>query len=417
MIHLKDKRYLLLGTGLFFLFYEIWMAGLGFGEDTDAWLMAQTAEKIRMGLGYDPGRSFGNPMYEYLIALLQMGEQWWVSNLLNLLIFILFLRRIPFYFPELSENQILSIRFLILVFPIFLKNAGSSIEFVPALFFLFEANRSILNNQFPTAIFWSVVGAFTRLEFLPFLFLAQMTFWQRNWRIALPLAGIWLVYLLWVWDKNPTPFFSFNGGMVFYITRLGVLVESMGFAIFFFPILLFAFQRVQLRESWKILGFSSLALFCFFPFEWEYAFPFFSLSIICLGIHLKFREAVLFGLILLTASLFKPEIRNWKNGFFSFRLEWPHTRRQVSFSNYCIAQKIDFEHKTIVLTGATLFPFPVSRWEKILDNRIFHRKNSNFYCGERLSKSEVDSLVASGFRIENKLLGLFPAKDKVNHIP
>lgn len=404
-------------TGLLFLFYEIWMAGLGFGEDTDAWLMAQTAEKIRMGLGYDPARSFGNPMYEILIAFLQMGDQWWVSNLFNLLIFIFLLIRIPFYFPELSENQIQSIRFLFLVFPIFFKNAGSSIEFVPGLFFLFEANKAILNNHLPKVIFWTAVGAFTRLEFLPLLFIAQMTFWQRNWRISFSLTGIWFVYLIWVWNKNPPPFFSFNEGLIFYLTRIGVLVESMGIAILLVPILLFAFQKAQLGESWKMLGFTNLALFICFPFEWEYALPFCSLSILSLGIHLKFREAVLFGLVFLVTSLVKPEIRNWKNGLFSFRLEWPHTNRQASFFSYCMAQQIDFGCKTIVLEGATLFPFPVSRWEKILDNRIFHRKNSNFYCGERLSKSELDSLGRSGFQFENNLHLLFSSKDKVNHFP
>ncbi len=64
--------------------YAFALCKLGFGEDTDAWLMAQTAQKLSFGETYDPARSFGNPVYEFLLMLIQSNQNWFWSNFFNL---------------------------------------------------------------------------------------------------------------------------------------------------------------------------------------------------------------------------------------------------------------------------------------------------------------------------------------------
>ena len=68
------------------------------------------------------------------------------------------------------------------------------------------------------------------------------------------------------------------------------------------------------------------------------------------------------------------------------------------------AQSVDFPQKTLLLYGATWFPTDVGHWEKVLDNRIFHRKGSRFYVGEKLNRPEIlDSLRSAGFQIYEKI--------------
>jgi|GEM_PF-2160632 len=401
LIQFKDKRLLVALTGIIFLSYSLFLIQLGFGEDTDAWLMAQSAEKIRLGLGYDPARSFGNPIYEWGLSIFQTGNQWWVSNLANLLIFFVLLNRLRNYFPLFTPDQLAGLRLLFLLFPLFIKNATSSIEFIWGLWFLMEAFHNIENKQSQKAIFWTIMAMFTRLEYFPILVISQVPFWQKNKGKTLIMTAFWVGYLIWAWGKNPAPFHTVSEGVHFYQSRIGILIESLGLSTLLLPILLYHLIRNQKIRNLKTMAIANLGFFILFPFEWEYALPFFGASFVAIADEFPFVRTLAFGLLFLFLTFFKPELRNWFGGKISFRFEWPHEQRECSFARYVWAQSADFEQKTLILNGATLFPFPVKNWEKVKDNRIFHRQNSNFFVGERLTTAELDSLKSVGFQIKN----------------
>jgi len=72
---------------------------------------------------------------------------------------------------------------------------------------------------------------------------------------------------------------------------------------------------------------------------------------------------------------------------------------------YQEAQVCDFKQATLFLEGATYLPTDTRNWEKLMGNRLFHRKNSNFFVGEKLTVTELDSLKKTGMEIKERLSG------------
>lgn len=380
---------------MYFVLYGIFLISLGFGLDTDAWLMAQTAEKLRMGDGYDPARSLGNPLYEFLIVPLQWNEQWTLSNATNLLIFCIIIWRIPTYFPEIEQRKVPAIRLLFLLFPLFLKNATSSIEFIPALWFLMEAIAAMKKNAVSISCIWTVAAIFCRLEFAIFLLAGQMSFWQKRLPAFFIILAAWAMFIFFVWNKNPVP--HQDSWSSFYFHRLGALMVHGGTAFLVYPFLIIALINWQTAEfRYKNLALSNLILFLVFPFEWEYLLPFFLISLVALAHWGNDKQVLGFGILLQLLNFIHFQ---WdtRTNHLSLQLQLPHRERADAFSQYLWAQKYHPAQKTVYLSGATLFPFPVKRWEKIQDNRMFHRRGSHFYVAERLTQGELDSLQKSGW--------------------
>lgn len=384
---------------IYFLLYGFFFLPLGFGLDTDAWLMAQTVEKLRMGEGYDPARSLGNPLYEFLLVPLQWGEQWIISNAINLLIFCIIIWRIPAYFPKIELVKVAGIRFLFLLFPLFLKNATSSIEFIPALWFLMEATAAIEKDKLTAACLWTVLAIFCRLEFALFLLLFQMPFWQKRLPAFLLILISWGGYIFYAWGKNPVPWRDASY-FYFFIHRFGALFVHGGAVFLVYPLMVIALLHLPASEiRYRNLAFGNLLAFMFSPFEWEYLLPFFFISLV--GLTLWCNQKQLLGLGVLIQLLNFIHFQ-WDRGTNQFLIEFqlPHQERAEAFGQYQWAQRHRPAQKTLYLSGATLFPYPVKDWEKVKDNRIFHRKDSHFYVGERLGNRELDSLHHAGWVIE-----------------
>jgi hypothetical protein len=61
------------------------------------------------------------------------------------------------------------------------------------------------------------------------------------------------------------------------------------------------------------------------------------------------------------------------------------------------------------LFGATYFPTNSKNWEKSMTNRLFRRKGTNFFVGERFKESELDSIKNAGFQ----LIGIKEEKGRI----
>lgn len=366
--------------------------------------MAQTSQKLLLGLGYDPARSFGNPLYEGLLCLLQPGQTWWWSNLFNLLLAFVFLLRLPGLLPFLPSAGLLTLRLCLLASPVFTEAATSSMEYMLTWCLVQEtliASSSDRSLHFYAAVFFA---CFTRLELFPILalsFLLHTDLKTTGRKRCDPLffAGIgivWVLYLYWALGKNPSPFHDLKTGVLFYAGRIFFLFRQAGFLSVFYLVSLAGLQIVRREAPGLYKPGLALSLFFFlFPFEWAYAFPAVVIGLAGLISGYSKQRVWVFPLLVVFGSVFQ-----WRPGSgFQFCAPLYYTTRTEMTELFLLSQKASFEKPCLVLYGATFLPSNTLDWEKLMDNRLFHRKNSGLYVGEKLSRTELDSLVLEGFTL------------------
>jgi hypothetical protein len=369
---------------------------LGFGEDTDAWLMAQTVQKLKSGLPYDPARSFGNPLYEYLTSLFPFYKSGFYTNVFNLAFANFFLFRLSAYFPNLASGSLFLLRLGLMAMPFFQEAATSSMEYILTWIFFFESRR-FFEVKSPYFFFLGLlICSFLRVEFFIFL---SVLFFQKGFN-KLILNFLWIsclclvsFYIGWAWGKNPSPFSDFESAFWFYGGRLSFLLRQSGllFPVFVLPVLgLFRIKK------WKTIPADlkvTLGFFLLLPFEWAYFFPAWVLTIGLLLEKIEFNllyfcfPVFIFLLGLICISPFS----------FGFPSTFLKRKEQLAWINW--AETKNPKQNEILLYGATYIPFEIEKWIKTLDNRIFQKKGSHLFVGEKLTDLELDSLSRNGFKI------------------
>lgn len=376
-------------AALIWLVVSGYLCTLGFGADPDAWLMAQTAQKLQLGFGYDPARSAGNPLYEFLIAFLQQEGQWLFSNLASLGVASIILWRLPMYFPENLGIPIF--RLMLMVLPWFWEAATSSIETIFALWFWLEAGFQINRDKKLAAALLLLLSSFTRPEYFLLISLTDWRFWKKNNLIWFTSLVFISTYLYWVQGKNPMPFHDLNSAIRFYGGRIFTLIQDPKWMIVIFLFIGPTIWKSSPGNSIFSKGaVVNIGVFCLFPFEWAYLLPFMVVALSRLKV--RWKSLVLILSIALPFLQFKSD--------FHPKLGLPWADRVWKTETFQLAQRADFQQKTILLYGATWLPTDVEAWSKSMQNRLFHRENSYFYLGEKISTiSELDSLHKAGFQI------------------
>ncbi len=381
------------------LLWNIWclpLCFLGFGEDTDAWLMAQTIQKLKLGLPYDPARSLGNPLYEFAASLLPFIPLGRLTNFINLLLANIFLCRLKAFFPFSSPFSLDFTRLALMCMPFFQEAATSSMEYMAAWLLFFETRRAIHIKK-PIWFFAGLIlSSFLRIEF--FLFLSVL-FSTKKCSSIRPLflwifcLGLISFYLGWVWGKNPAPFSDLASALGFYGGRLMYLLWQAGLLLpaYLIPFLLVSgLKRDFFMPSDMQVNF---LFFVFFPFEWAYLFPVWLWSANVLSGSAVFNPKWLLLSVLVFSLAFFPG--------FPPDLGWPAqvSKRKEQLKWLGWADTCKPEKPEILLYGATFIPWETEKWEKVLDNRIFHKKGSKLFVGEKLKDMELDSLHRRGFQI------------------
>ena len=392
----SDER---LMTGIFFLAWMVWagrLCFLGFGEDTDAWLMAQTAQKLSLGLGYDPARSFGNPLYEFLLSFLQPNQNWIYTNALNLGLAVFFLFRLPLAFPFLHGNSLWFLRLGLLAFPLFTEAATSSMEYMLAWVLFLESLIANQKKAFGLELMLLLLLGFVRMElYFLFLFASQCMEGRKNWIRWIPLAPI-AIYLLWAWGKNPSPFSDVGGWFHFSLGRMLFLVRQAGLLTFVYLASLTGLFFLRKEDRFRfMLGVGNLGFFFIFPYEWAYLFPaIFIGGMGWMSILRKKRNYVLPLAILLGSTVSISE-----EGSLQFSYPGFFTKRKQMVDVYRSAEKFNPSHPTLLLYGATFLPTDTRNWIKSHQNRLFQKSGTQFFVGEKLSVAELDSFRKAGFKI------------------
>ena len=363
----------------------------GFGADTDAWLMARTAALLRAGEDYDPARSLGNPLWEFLLAWLQPGLRFEYSNLFNLLTSLVFLWRINLLLPDFSRKTVLSVCLLLCCLPVFTEGASSSMELMPAWYLWLECLIALRNNQGKRFGMLYVLLCLNRAEFL--LFLLHGLFRRKNLlRFYLPGIFVCLISLLYNYGKNPVPFSGVEETLLFYAGRIWFLIRQAGLLL---PAYLFLIFRSLWQQDYFLRwsGIPALIFFCFFPFEWAYAFP--AMLSGLLSLPLASGEKMLRRLLLfvLPASVFSFLVAP------SSGLTGLFLHRRTMVAQYQLALKYQPEKPVLLLDGATFLPTDFHLWDRSMENRLFWKRGSHFFVAERLEKNELDSLRHEGFKV------------------
>lgn len=382
----KVERWIFRISCFIWICTSLWFCTLGFGADTDAWLMAQTAQKLRLGLGYDPARSAGNPLYELLLALLQPGQIWWASNLFNFGIAVLILVRIPNYFSDFTLQKKWRNCLFIITLPVFWSSATSSMESILALWLWLETGLAVQRIKVGQTVLFTLFTTACRPEYFVLIIVQHWPFWRLHHRYAAMLSTMVLAYLFWVYGKNPLPFHDIESTFRFYAGRLVTLFRG-GAGLLYCGVLLVAFYPLSstLATEWRRAVFINVALFAVFPFEWTYLLP----SLFISSFHLRINTLHL-GIALVLSLVV------WRGGAPGFEMPWQD--RKWKTEAYSLAQTVDFPKNTLLLYGATWFPTDVTRWKKSMKNRLFHRTGSHFFVGEKLNHN-LDSLHQAGFTI------------------
>jgi hypothetical protein len=396
--HFSEKHANFSVGSISLLLAAIWLAfaailtGQGFGNDTDAWLMAQTAGRIRAGEGYDPARSLGNPLWEYLLAFLQPDFAFRISNGLNLLLALWFLFRLRAILPELSEKHKWPWFLVFCLLPVFTEAATSSMEYLPAWLLLLESLIALRNEKNNIFTVLCLLAGFTRPEFTLYLIVTALFFKPRLLvRLLIPAISTG-IYLIWVTGKNPLPFSTIEEIPVFYAGRIWFLLRQAGLLLPVY-LLLISLSLWQKDSMLKWPGKLSLFFFLFFPFEWAYAFP----SMLSGGILLmaRMKKVSVLGLLLplLAASLISSFL------FSLSGLPALYTQRKHMLWQYQHASAFKPERQSLLLDGATFLPTRFQAWERSHQNRLFHKTGSHFWVAERLTRLELDSFRREGFQL------------------
>jgi hypothetical protein len=372
--------------------FEIGLCRLGFGADTDAWLMARSAALIRDGLGYDPARSLGNPLWEYLLVILQPSGQFFLSNIFSLVLALIFFFRFCEHVPAWPLWQRWVFRLLFCLLPVFSEAASSSMESMASLLLFSETLLAFRQDKTRLFVLLSLLLSFMRLEMFLFLMFTVLREHPRKWHLFLLPVVLMVPYLAWVAGKNPAPFYGIADGLHFYAGRIWFLIQQAGLLLPVYLVLLF-FALKGSRESWGKAGQAASIFFLLFPFEWAYAFPAFFSGALSL-VPLLEKGKVWWQLTILAfASLASIRVSEMSG------LTGIYQCRRQMLRQYQWASSWKPAGESLIMDAATWLTLDYRNWESSKSKRLFHKKGTLLYTGERLSVAELDSLQNAGFHI------------------
>lgn len=153
---------------------------LGFGSDTDAWLVADVTDHIVAQGRHLRSRTTGFPLFELAVTPLVQRGNWQLSNLLALgggvvlLLTVAALGRAGHY----RHPAIVLVTLMFL--PAVVKNASATMDYVPALALLMLAYHSLLRDRWTTTAILIGVATGFRPSSLIFSLPSALYVWRQT---------------------------------------------------------------------------------------------------------------------------------------------------------------------------------------------------------------------------------------------
>ena len=180
------------------LILALWLATvaplttLGFGSDTDAWLVADVTDHIVAQGRYLRSRTSGFPLYELAVTpLVQLGN-WHLSNLLALGSGLVLFLTVAALGRGGHYRHPTIVLVTLMFLPVIVKNSSVTMDYIPALALLLLAYRALVNERWGlTAVLIGVATGF-RPSSLVFALPCAIYVWRHTRQVvpAVRLIGI-----------------------------------------------------------------------------------------------------------------------------------------------------------------------------------------------------------------------------------
>jgi hypothetical protein len=404
---------------------------LGYGSDSDAWLVYRTVRNIwRTGV-YERSRSTGFPLYELLVTPFVHFGSWWLSNALSLVMGLVFLAALYRLWNRGHFRHPLLVVLATAFLPVFVKNASSTMDYVSAAAVLAWAYVFMIEGrEFVGAGLVGIAAGFRPSSGLLVGPLSAMVRARgRGWpRIALLAAvaaavgalafspallrygiansvdadrlgtGMTLVRRLVLVGYNGTVFYGVLGSIL--------LGAALAFG-------LLRHGRARFREDGPVLWFHAVnvvifcGIFTLLPAEPEYLFPVI-LSVAVLVDRLCSRRMfIAIVIVLLSYHVVQLDLRGGSSGARRFRIALGsgYTVRDVQDRVFKLSVR---EHSltcsvpgpTVLLYGHWWIPDLEGSWVHLDDLKLWKRRDVDLYVAQPiLDVARLRDLRARGMRI------------------
>ncbi len=323
------SRRVLIGLAVIWAMAVAPLTLLGFGSDTDAWLVADLTDYIAAHGRYLRSRSTGFPLYELAVTPLVQAGNWYLSNQLafagGLALFAVLgslARRGHYRHPSLV---LIAIMFL----PVVVKNGSVTMDYLPALALLAGAYLLLLEGRLTAAAICIGVATGIRPSSLALAGPAALYAWQRSGRLAPALRLVIIAAVIGLVAFSPSLLLQREYGLArtmpalkgaYNALRLIGVLQAAALAA------LFAFWRPRVSEllrTWRtepLVVFhvavivTWLLMFAPMPDEPEYLLPLIPSAIWLLDRLLTGRQFAVVTAVLLSYHVISLDVGGTRGG-------------------------------------------------------------------------------------------------------
>lgn len=355
---------------------------INYGFDGDAARSAQAAEQLFETGTYQPSRMPGNPLFEYLLALV---VPWGRHIAANLFVFVFYLVSIGAFWLYVRErDKSLLLIALFSLTPIVLVNAASTMDYIPGLALLMSSYAATLKKRYvPTSILLGLSIGFrltNGLFLLPLILYLAMKRYRllQIVRLALLTAMVGCAFYLPVFIREG--FHMFDIGTYSYRLLPYLVITIYKGLMLFGPlatagvllILLANGRRIaqSLRESLSlqtkaapvVVELTTVALFVLVfvihSDETAYLIPAIPFFYLLLARWLSRKQLILVGILIVSFAFFTIEFKGGESGRRTFAFEpaagvvlQDHlARHEMEVLRNSLGQ-FDLSDKAVILTG------------------------------------------------------------------
>ncbi len=318
----------MIAIAFFWLLTVAPLTTLGFGSDTDAWLVADVTDYIAAHGRYSRSRTTGFPLFELAVTpLVQLGN-WQLSNLLALASGLVLFGTVAALGRAGHYRHPVVVLCTLMFLPVIVKNSSVTMDYVPALALLMLAYRSMVARQWTWAAIFIGVAAGVRPSSvcfaLPAGVYAAVTTGQPRAGVRLALTAVVIGAIafspsLVIGPFGIVPTMPWEKG-VYNALRLTGVLQAMALAL----LLWFARRDVlAVLRCWRVDPLVQfhllvvallLALFIPLPDEPEYLLPAVPSALWLLDRALSMRRVVAVAAVLLSYHVVSLEISGTRGG-------------------------------------------------------------------------------------------------------
>jgi len=403
----------------------------GYGSDTDAWGVAQTATTLYATGHYVPSRAMGFPLLEFAATPLVAWGGWFLSNQLAVVAgaaIILALYQLA-ELGKLRHSKLIipAIAFL----PIVVTNASSTMDFIPALALLWWAYVAYCRRRYYTAAVLIGIACGFRVSSGAFLLpvVIGAHFQKESWTKLFKMCALCIVVAILAYSPALLTFGTSRLSAYFHRLCAGAnwsdeppmspraRILAMGHnALTFFGVLqtiavLGILAWVVVRKNYRIAWAHSCAphqaafhvsafvlwgiCFLILPDKAEYLFPVL-ISLTFLIDRLPTRGLVAAcALVFLSYHLVDVNTIGGTSGHrtltLSFRpgYTWHHVnvRRWLLDTRQAVTEW-PVEKPTLLMFGSTWIPKANPEWARDETTKLFKRKHGELYLSSRIQSEE-----------------------------